>query len=285
MDGVTGGAIAMIILMVLRIIWDFCGMCAHPRRANIQDPSNIEMQDMSGRERPTSAQQDAPMDGSAQPEARTNTYRPDSFDWSKFMQMHNVTPLPAASVPSNRSATKTKAKAKDKDKDKGKGKAKKQLVAPPPRVFDWTGTNAISDEELENAGEGSSRGVPRRSRYRNSHYNNWKLILIYVASVIANGQEHIIEAMLPIAINDQQRRWASKSKLFVCSPASASESVIWDLASQQLLRRFTTGKQYLMVVHMARGMKARRIGILDSIREPHVVKIKRLCLTELKWKR
>lgn len=81
----------------------------------------------------------------------------------------------------------------------------------------------------------------------------------------SNGQEHIIEAMLPIAINDEQRRWASKSKLFVCSPASASESVIWDLASQQLLRRFTTEKQYLMVVHMARGMKARRMGMLPSI--------------------
>ncbi|KAI6379751.1 hypothetical protein MCOR25_001882 [Pyricularia grisea] len=163
MDGVTGGAIAMIILMILRIIWDFCSMCSHPRRANIQDPSNIEMQDMSGKERPTSAQQEAPINSVAQPEPTNNAYRPDSFDWSKLMQMHNIPRLPAASVPSSRSAST----------GKGKGKGKEPVVAPPPRVFDWTGTNAISDEELDNAGEGSSRGLPRRSRYRNSHYYNW----------------------------------------------------------------------------------------------------------------
>ncbi|TLS31315.1 hypothetical protein PpBr36_02455 [Pyricularia pennisetigena] len=161
MDGVTGGAIAMIILMILRIIWDFCGMCSHPQRANIQDPSNIEMQDMSGKERPTSTQHDALMDEMAQQEARNNTSRPDPFAWSKLMQVHHRPSLPVASVPSSR------------DVSKGKGKGKEPLVAPPPRVFDWTGTNAISDEELDNAGEGSSRGAPRRSRYRNSHYYNW----------------------------------------------------------------------------------------------------------------
>ncbi|TLD19587.1 hypothetical protein PspLS_09580 [Pyricularia sp. CBS 133598] len=197
MDGVTGGAIAMIILIILRIIWDFCSMCNHPQRANIQDPSNIEMQDMSGKGRPTSAQQNAPMDVPAQPEATNNTYRPDSFDWTKLMQMHNVTPLPAVSVPSSRGARSGNANAKGKGK--GKGKGNETLVAPPPRVFDWTGTNAISDEDLLcNAGEGSSRGVPRSSRF-----------------VFSNGERETTEVTLPIAINGQLTRNTSKSSRFV----------------------------------------------------------------------